>query len=797
MMSQSNCPPNEGGTLSVYVEHVGAAVAPAIDFDDELRLNSNLQSRYEICSDKYAILYNISDGPYSYTSTTVTTSSGGDIKDIMCYYHLHEAWQYLDDFWPGNPMQNIHSIQFKPEFEVSAVDVQPKIQVNIDMVEYSVSENQVYAPLAEDAYAIVNGFFQYVHLIETEELPARFEGINYALGNYFAQRYMIDKGFANGTTIFKHGGSGADLRKWKPLELRVDDIQVPVMPLFDYYTSSEFEFESRVQVQSELLSACLWELTSIVGIDKVDDLVISSLSEMTDKITSQAEAAAVLFKKAKELNFSKDNLAAVYEIFVIPYGNLFTSFVDVDDVLYFNSLYRLPYLTYYDIDQDGQFNNDDYTLSGIRLHLDPDGFVLSNRDHSYALITEEGTYTLTYDTEIEPDWQLTSGQSSFTFDVDSNYTSHDTFLVGLYPSMPISEVRTFVHSEALRCNEESTISIILKNKGNTVAQDIEVKYDGPTDDIIPIFDLLPGDEKEIEINFTVPGPPDIAPGDAVTVNASASYLAEAVWYETDTVSYEGLILCSYDPNDKLVYPDRVDSLIFSDELLYYTVRFQNTGNAEAFKVEIRDTLDGNLDLTTFEVVGSSHIENLSTIISVDGEVSFLFANINLPDSTSNPEGSQGYVSYEVQPKPALEVSTEIHNTASIYFDSNPAIVTNTTMGYIYHPCDDGDPCTVDDRINKDGICIGIDTCDIVLTKEVPFGITLYPNPTESKIFIESLSSSIKNIRLHSFEGREIYSKKDLNTDTIQIDISDHPKGVYILQVEYENGISVYRKVMRM
>jgi hypothetical protein len=54
----------------------------------------------------------------------------------------------------------------------------------------------------------------------------------------------------------------------------------------------------------------------------------------------------------------------------------------------------------------------------------------------------------------------------------------------------------------------------------------------------------------------------------------------------------------------------------------------------------------------------------------------------LPDSPSNPEGSQGWMSYYIRQKPNLPQGTIFHHTAKIFFDQNPAINTNNAVNTI-------------------------------------------------------------------------------------------------------------------
>ena len=68
------------------------------------------------------------------------------------------------------------------------------------------------------------------------------------------------------------------------------------------------------------------------------------------------------------------------------------------------------------------------------------------------------------------------------------------------------------------------------------------------------------------------------------------------------------IIGSFDPNDKQVIPQGLDSVGLTPpgSRLQYLIRFQNTGNDTAFTVIIVDTLSSELDMSTFQVGNSSH-----------------------------------------------------------------------------------------------------------------------------------------------------------------------------------------------
>jgi uncharacterized repeat protein (TIGR01451 family) len=162
------------------------------------------------------------------------------------------------------------------------------------------------------------------------------------------------------------------------------------------------------------------------------------------------------------------------------------------------------------------------------------------------------------------------------------------------------------------------------------------------------------------------------------------YEGQQVAYGEKALTME--ITCSYDPNDKQAFP-----LGYTDEhwLLQETeqeflIRFQNTGNAPAQNIRIRDTLDVNFDIESFRLISNSH----SVMTSINPQtrlIDLYFENIQLPDSVNDEPNSHGLISYKITPLPNLPIGTVLENTAYIYFDNNNPIITNTTWTTI-HEC---------------------------------------------------------------------------------------------------------------
>ena len=150
----------------------------------------------------------------------------------------------------------------------------------------------------------------------------------------------------------------------------------------------------------------------------------------------------------------------------------------------------------------------------------------------------------------------------------------------------------------------------------------------------------------------------------------------------NTYSWSEPVRTSWDPNEKEVSPKGfgTEGYIANGTPMSYIVHFQNTGTARARHIKVVDTLSSDLDLSTLQVVNST--APVLLFQTADHVIQFKFNDINLPDSADDPEGSKGFVAFNILPKENLAAGTQIQNTANIYFDYNPAVVTNTTLNTI-------------------------------------------------------------------------------------------------------------------
>ena len=182
---------------------------------------------------------------------------------------------------------------------------------------------------------------------------------------------------------------------------------------------------------------------------------------------------------------------------------------------------------------------------------------------------------------------------------------------------------------------------------------------------------------------------------------------------------------------------------------------------------IRDTLDANLDPSTFKIISSSHFEVLNVSIEKERNITFEFKDIFLPDSTTNFEASNGYVSYLIKSKDGLPEETPIRNTASIYFDFNPPIVTNTT---------------------ENVMVTELPTISSV-NENQQLDIHLFPNPTNGKIYLSEMDLRDAVVSVYDLAGRLVLVEKLRVNEII---LPETASGILFLKIKTEEGTVVKR-----
>jgi hypothetical protein len=320
-----------------------------------------------------------------------------------------------------------------------------------------------------------------------------------------------------------------------------------------------------------------------------------------------------------------------------------------------------------------------------------------------------------------------------------------------------------VASGTVSFNKDSLITITGNTQSGTTTTASGFTYN--------FTNLLPFEVRTTTVTMQVPNIPVVSIGNYLTNTASIIPLTGDVVSANNTATSSQQIIGSYDPNDKM--ESRGEQVLFSsfssNDFLYYTVRFENTGTASAINVRVNDILDAALDQTSIRMVAASHPYIMDRL---DNNLTWKFDNIQLPPSVANTNIGKGYVMFRVKPLPGYAVGDIIPNTASIYFDFNPAIITNTFNTVFVAQL------AVSEFENNDFI--------------------FYPNPVSDVVTVSLKNEvdSIESIAVYDILGKLIFAKKPSNAITSEtIDLSSVSKGMYLLEVTTTANLKVVKKLI--
>jgi uncharacterized repeat protein (TIGR01451 family) len=220
---------------------------------------------------------------------------------------------------------------------------------------------------------------------------------------------------------------------------------------------------------------------------------------------------------------------------------------------------------------------------------------------------------------------------------------------------------------------------------------------------------------------------------------------------------------SFDPNEKDVSP--ANTLAAEDSVLTYTIHFQNTGTDSTHFIIVKDTLSQNLNPLTVHTVASSS-RNYKFNITGTGILTWTFNPYSLCDSATNPGGSKGFVSFTVNKKQGIPYGSVISNTASVYFDYNAPVITNTVKDTL------AQPTGITPVVSKSTVT--------VRAYPVPFN-------DETNIVVNGLNQTY-TFELYDLTGRLLRSIPSINTAQFVFRRNGMAAGVYMYRILSGTGI---------
>jgi hypothetical protein len=273
----------------------------------------------------------------------------------------------------------------------------------------------------------------------------------------------------------------------------------------------------------------------------------------------------------------------------------------------------------------------------------------------------------------------------------------------------------------------------------------------------------------LNIRSSIPPIPTVNLGDVLTSSAEISFSPADLNPSNDISFISQTVVSSYDPNDiEESHGPKIQFDQFSqNDYLTYTIRFQNTGNANAIRVRVDNVLDSRIDENSIEMIAARHDY---IMVRRENTVSWEFNNIQLPPASVNEDLSNGFITFRVKLKPGFAIGDIIPATASIYFDSNPAIVTETFNTEFVEQL--GNP-----TFNSGSV-------------------SLYPNPAKATVQItQTGNEGIEQVAFFDVTGKLVKRISKIINSQEAIDISTLAKGIYFVEITNTADMKTVKKLI--
>jgi hypothetical protein len=446
---------------------------------------------------------------------------------------------------------------------------------------------------------------------------------------------------------------------------------------------------------------------------------------------------------------------------------------------------------YYDANNNGVFDTGDLGVPNELVTFDTDGKCLTNSVGDFQIAADTSKSYVITPTLNNPIW--TVNPLSKTVKTSNNF---DQLIENQYftvrPASQVSDLAVNVEAGNARPGFSSVTTLTYYNKGTTVLNgkvsltlDNNVAYESSdvaltqrSGNVLTwsVVNLQPFESRNLMI-FTKTNVN--APLNGNVVYAYEGTLTGAT--DADATNSKGTatiaIRGSFDPNDITVdrreYIRKATDATTPNVPLAYTIRFQNTGNAAAYRVEVLDTIQEKLDLTAFEMIAASHkfeveiVPDTNKVKRTYTVVKWIFDNINLLDSTAKEACSHGFVKYNIKniSTKTNYVKDSILNKAAIYFDFNAPVLTNTAS-------------------------TKFSTLTVSSLEQYNLEFRAYPNPTNGIVNIELAKEADATIEIFNAVGQAV-SRQILSLPlgglNGQVDMSTFQTGLYVLKIKTQKG----------
>ncbi len=411
------------------------------------------------------------------------------------------------------------------------------------------------------------------------------------------------------------------------------------------------------------------------------------------------------------------------------------------------------------------------------------GSLIPDASGNYHFDVQAGTHTFTPVFENPSYFNVSPTSATVTFPTTASPFVQD-FCVTANGSHPDLEV-VLIPITPARPGFDAVYKLYYKNKGNTTQSgNISLTFNDAVLDLVSanpsvstqtlntliwnFTTLVPLATGEIVFTLNVNSPmetPAVIGGDLLSFEANINPISGDETPSDNTFAYNQTVVNSFDPNEKVCLEGNTIAPEKVGDYVHYIIRFENDGTANAQNIVVKDMIDTTkFDIAT--LIPESGSAPYSTRIINTNQVEFVFQDINLPFTAGT---NTGYVAFKIKTKPTLVLGNTFSNTASIYFDYNFPINTNTATT----------------------------TVQALATQDFEFNnyFTLYPNPTKNVLNISTKQSiEVHSLTIYNLLGQVVLAipnAQNLNT----IDVSSLKTGNYFLKITTDKG-SATEKFMK-
>ena len=411
------------------------------------------------------------------------------------------------------------------------------------------------------------------------------------------------------------------------------------------------------------------------------------------------------------------------------------------------------------------------------------GGLIPDASGSYHFDVQAGTHTFTPVFENPNYFNVLPASAAVTFPSTASPFVQD-FCFTANGSHPDLEV-VLIPITPARPGFDAVYKLYYKNKGNTLQSGtIVLTFNDAVLDLVsanPVVSaqtlntltwnfsaLVPLATGEIVFTLNVNSPmeiPAVIGGDLLSFMANINPISGDETPSDNSFGYKQIVVNAFDPNEKECIEGNNIALAKVGDYVHYIIRFENDGTANAQNIVVKDMIDTTkFDITT--LIPESGSASYTTRIINTNQVEFIFQNINLPFAAGT---NTGYVAFKIKTKPTLVTSNTFSNTASIYFDYNFPIITNTATT----------------------------TIQALATQDFEFGnyFTLYPNPAKNVLNISTKSSiEVHSITIYNLLGQVVLAIPNAQNLNI-VDVSSLKTGHYSIKITSDKG-SATEKFMK-